>query len=791
VQSETVRLAVSSLAALICATAPLARADVVDTAPEPDPPSVATAPGQPAFFDVVVNLVASDAVLVHLADDGDVWIDVEDLQRERLSGFTGARRVVDGRTLVSLRSLAPDLTFEVDHDKLVLRITAGAMLLGRARLDLAPHARPPGLTIAPAPGLFLNYSVVAATSTDPSGAAELGASAGTGLFLTSATWGPLGAVRGLSTFTWDRVAALQRFSGGDVQAFGDALGGNAVLLGAGAAKDFSLDPYFVRAPLPTATGFASTPSVLEVWVNGALVREIPVQPGSYELANIPVTTGANDVRTVVRDAFGRTQEMDATRYLATGQLAPGLQDWSFQAGFVRNEFGRESFSYGKPFFLGRHRAGLTERITTSLRLEAGSDDDRLVSGGGGAVASLPIGELEVLAAGSRAGARSGAAGLAALRFGSQAFTGTTHVRFLSSRYANVSLAPEQDREIWRAGVSVGAPSRWGTISVDYSAGHPRTGGLREQGGIRLGFSLGEGATFLLSATGARGPGQPSELGVLGTILFSAGQRTLVDATAAIRGRDQGSRSASAGAQRTLLGSEGFGYRVRGSVDEEQRSSGSAAVQAQRSFGRLEAAGTQTADGSFSGYATVAGGIGVVANRPFLSRPIEQSVALVSVPGVPNVRTYFENRPVGRTNARGELIVPGLLPYYGHRFAIEDTDIPLENRVGEVRRTVAAPYRGFTLVKFEVPRMRVTTGSLKVAGATDPIVPAYGTLSVELVTGPVTSPIGRDGGFWLEGIPPGHHPALVTWDGRTCGFTLTVPERDEAVLNLGDVSCGAP
>jgi outer membrane usher protein len=801
---------VALAAALSCTALGLARADPPADAPEPAPASAEAPPGVPAFLDLVVNHLPGEAVLVLLVGDGDVWVGVEDLARARLTGFAGQRRRHEGRELVSLRSLEPDLRFDADENALALRITAGPALLGRARLDLRSTSRPANLVFAPAPGAFLNYSVTGTSDLHASdrprnpeqlsGAAELGLTAGRGLLLNTGSLLPDGeVVRGTSTLTYDRLERLQRFTVGDQVAAGDALGGSALVAGLGAAKDLSLDPYFVQAPLPTASVFASSPSVLEVWVNGQLVRELPVSPGSLELANIPVTGGTSDVRTVLRDAFGRRQETDTTQYLASGQLARGLSDWSVQAGAIRRSFGTESFDYGAPLLMARGRRGLSDVFTGALRLEASVDGDgrALVSSGGSMIAATRYGELEAGLAASRDDERPGAAGLLAWRFGSRRFSTTTHLRLLSDHYAHASLAAVTDRELWRAGVTFGAPSRWGSFAIDYTAGHARSGGLVERGGIRLSFPIGGGGTFLLSASGSRGPNQPAEALVLGTAIFSLGRRTSGDTGVESRVSDapgpaMSSPKATAGVQRSLpSNSNGFGYRLRGSADPKD-STFTGTLEGQASFARLEATVTRAPTGDAAGFATASGGIATAGGKVFFTRALRQGFALVRVPGVPNVRTYFENQLVGRTDDDGDILVPGFLPYYGHRLSIDDDDVPVTYAVRGVEQTVAAPHRGVATVRFDVRRVLAVTGRLVAPGVAGATPPAYGTLTVELVGGAATSPIGVDGTFWIEEVPAGHHPAQIVWKHGTCGFTLSVPAQATTdIVDVGTVGCAIP
>ena len=244
-------------------------------------------------------------------------------------------------------------------------------------------------------------------------------------------------------------------------------------------------------------------------------------------------------------------------------------------------------------------------------------------------------------------------------------------------------------------------------------------------------------------------------------------------------------AASSGAQRSLPTGTGFGYRVR--ADSEGDGHVSALVQGQPEFGRYEA-GWEGTPASSVGSVTAAGALVAVGGRVFATRPVEQSFALVRVPGVEGVRASLDHREVGRTDSGGDLLVPGLLPYYGNRLSIDDADVPTSYRIGKTERLVAAPNRGAAVVKFDVAPLRAVEGWVSIARQGGADVPAYGTLEVDTPGGVRRSPVGGDGNFWLEDVPAGRHPARVYWHGDVCELVLEVPQSSTGVLEVGDVVC---
>ena len=52
-----------------------------------------------------------------------------------------------------------------------------------------------------------------------------------------------------------------------------------------------------------------------------------MDPGAFELSNLSVPIGTSHTRLVIRDAFGREQEVTRPDYLANSVLAKGLHDY--------------------------------------------------------------------------------------------------------------------------------------------------------------------------------------------------------------------------------------------------------------------------------------------------------------------------------------------------------------------------------------------------------------------------------------------------------------------------------
>src|SRR2546428_6747638 len=339
-------------------------------------PALLAQPGleQRAYLELIVNDVSKDTVLVYLrgADTpDDALVAVADLENGGLRGLRGNREVRDGREYVSLRSLAPQIEFRFDAQALAIRVVAQPAMLETTAIDLRPVARPTGMVLHRDTSGFMNYSVTADGRGTFSGSGELAASLGGTLAFSGFSVLPDHSfVRGLSYLVVDDPSEMRRIQLGDAIGFSSDLGGTAQLSGISVTREFALDPYFVRQPLPRLSGAILSPSTLDVYMNGTLLRHEQIAPGPFEVRNLPVGSGVGQVSYVVRDAFGRTQEFASPYYAASGVLADGISEYGYHLGFRRLGFGQESTHYGSPELLARHRIGIGDRLTVGYRLES-------------------------------------------------------------------------------------------------------------------------------------------------------------------------------------------------------------------------------------------------------------------------------------------------------------------------------------------------------------------------------------------------------------------------------------
>jgi outer membrane usher protein len=673
----------------------------------------------PIVLPVKVNGVAKGEFACVLAGE-DVLVRVTDLEAAGIEALAGKRVRFENEEYLSLASLRPAVRFSLDSESLTLAIELPAELLGKTPLTVG-YGRPADLTLRRDTSVFLNYSLDVTDSGSLTAFGEAGASAGLGLWYTSVsrlgngTW-----VRGQTNLTVDDQQRLRRWIVGDTVANSGELGGTVYLAGVAVGRDFSLDPYFVRFPTVELGGALTTPSRVDVYVNGQLVRQEQLPPGLFQLKELPVPAGQGEVKVVIRDAFGQEREIVSPFYVSTELLAPGLSEYRYALGFRRKDLASESFSYGDWVFLGRHRWGWKPWLTLEGRLEA---EARSWSMGGGLTVRLPVGELGSNLAASKNGDASGYAGALTYRYLGRPFSAGLTLRQTSRYYSNASLKPDQDRPSQEAQAFAGVSFGRASVAFNYALVEMRDSGERSSLSVSSSWTTAAG-TLVFSAGRRREAGRWTREAFVGWS-YSLGRLGVVGASAR---KDDGATSASLNLTKPLPWGPGFGYRV-----QAERAQGSnslyGVLQAQNALGRCDLT-VQQRGGASSGDILLSGGLVWIAGRVLPTRQVGQGFALLRVPGVSGVTGLLNNQPVGKTDRHGDLLIPELAPYYGNLISIKGEEVPLDYALENTRMVLAPPYRGGAVALFPVQRMQTFRGRVVILRAGGERVPRFGQVTIK-------------------------------------------------------------
>ena len=431
------------------------------------------------FMAVLINGQTQGTVVI-LRSDGRLFAGAQDLRRWRLRLPNNAPLTHYGEDFFALDVLA-GLSYKFDESSQALTVQAPPSLFDATRLKgtVTNFSAPTPASL----GGFLNYDVSANPAqgrTTTSGLLELGGFAGWGAgqthILARDLGGHVNVIRLDTTWTLDQPMQLASLRFGDAISGTSSWGGAVRFGGVQWATNFSTQPGFTSFPLPGMSGEAALPSTVELYVDNALRMSREVPSGPFSVQDLPVRTGQGDARLVVRDILGREQVIIMPFYATPRLLQQGLQDYSYELGFVRRNFGTDSNNYGRALAVGTHRLGITEQFTGEIHGELLGHQQTLGLGG---VLMLPAAGV---LSGSFAASHSdrGVGGLLELGFQRQGryFSFGAKTQLASQRFAKLGLQPEElaPRHISRVFVDL-ATSDHGSFTANYTeqAFRDRTG----------------------------------------------------------------------------------------------------------------------------------------------------------------------------------------------------------------------------------------------------------------------------------------------------------------------------
>jgi outer membrane usher protein FimD/PapC len=753
-------------------------------------------------INVRLNGVAKGDFVAYMTADGDFLLPARDLIEMGVPRPTG--RIVDiaGEPHLSLKSIADaELRFNEKTLTLDLQLSPG-MLPGQslnlgATLPATPIQRR-------APGGFLNYRVGYAHTQGGFDSynvtTELGFNVGKFLLLDNRTFNTSTdqqrAVRLQTQLVYDQPEELRRWVLGDSFASSGELGSSLNLGGISVSKLYQINPYFIKTPLAAFAGAVTLPSTVDIYMDGARVRSEQIAPGNFNIQNLNSysATGLRNVEVVIRDAFGREQHIGFPYFFTDQLLAKGLHEYSYNAGFIRNNFGVTSNDYGTPAVSAFHRYGLSDTLTVGLSGDATREHINF-----GPRVSLNTVKAGVVAAGLSLShdrdipQRSGAAVSANHVFLSGPFSSQIFVRRFSEDYSVIGFNPI-DKPKLQGSASINYGSRdAGTYSLSYAV-QTVFGGATDQHITTLGYTktLGRNVSFVANVSrvvqDTRGYAAFIGISFFGANGLSANashQKT----------KDGDTVSQLQFAQTPPIG-EGAGYRVltqRSVTAGALSESISPFVQYNARAAIFTAEGMNFVNGGSgsSGFyqLSLAGAATFIGNGVYFSRPINDSFALAKIePPLPGVRVLKSNAEIGITDASGAVFVPNLGSYQVNEVAIQPKDIPLDYTVTQIAQRIRPPLRSGVLALFSVTRIRAVTGRLKFR--------SDGTLSplenFEMVltgtAGTARASTIRGGDFYIENLAPGRYASQLNVIGKTCKLELAIPDSHEVVTDLGDIIC---
>jgi len=674
----------------------------------------------------------------------------------------------------------PGAVAVLDPAALVVAIEAPPDVFGLFAMDLEGLERTPP---TPGTGAYFDYDLLLQGGGDIDdqldGLFEAGAFSHGNVFLNNFRVEDAGDEAEIdrleTTFFHDFPEHRATFRAGDSLTVGGAFAQPVRFGGLQWSTNFATDPAFVTFPLPSIGGLAEQQSVVDVIVDNltSITRTVP--PGPFAIDNVPVVTGAGEVQLRVTDLLGRERLVTQSYYVSTRLLKAGLHDFSYEAGFKRNDFGERSFAYGDALGTATHRYGFTDTVTGEAHLEAGQDGASLV--GGGALLLGPYGLLSGGLGGSvDSGADEGWLGQLAYEYVGRRLSLGARTRFTSDDFRQASSDDGRTRRVdqLNIGYDTGSIGRLGLLFLN----RDRINRDDDQS-LAASYSLpiGPGA-LVVNAAQTLSPDSDFALTAAYSIPLGS-NRSMTAIADAGDGRNRGRLQYT----RTRGASElGLDYRLASEIGDDARP-----VDAWLGY-QASKIGTEVAYERFSGDNRLRlgadGSLALVDGNFGLTRRIGRAFGLVDLPGFPDVRVYVDNREAGRTDADGRLLLPDLSPYERNRISLAVEDLPIDAEL-TIAETAAVPFdRSGMTIDFGIVAVQRATATLR-DRADRPLPPGL-VLADE--TGGLSGLVARDGFTQLTG--PLHAKAYLIGEQGGRRFVCAVPAfaGTDPLPDLGEIRC---
>lgn len=608
-------------------------------------------------------------------------------------------------------------------------------------------------------------------------------------------------VREGTRLVYDDRRRLARWTAGDLLPIGRGFSGAPQLAGVSVQRIYSIvDPLRLVQPTGDRTFTLTRPATVEAQVNGQQIRRIRLQPGVYNVTDLPFTQGANDVQFIIEDDAGGRETIRFTQFFDRTLLAAGLSEFSLNAGVLAPAgIDGRNYEFDDPAAAGWYRRGISDRLTLGGNFNV-RESGAVV--GVETVVATPLGTVGLDAAVSQnRGIGTGFVFNLGLQrtFGNQDGTPRTvsvSAEYRDRRFANPgSLFTTNPYSLILAasyGQAIGE-SQFISASGTYLIGRD---GRRNETSARVLYGYALSARTNLSVEGSYEDRefQRNSWGVRVNLTMRVGRRS--SAAAEIDSRLERARVSYQTSRGEGVGSWGAAADV-----DVGRSDVGVNASANYLANRFEAAAVHNStvainnDGDRSQRSALRLGTAIVFadGALALSRPVIDSFAMVtphrSLGRAPVYLNPTDEGYSARSGALGGAVEPNLAAYFARNVIYDVPGAPLGYDLGAGAARVLPPYRGgYRIVAGSDYNITLLGTLVSESGA--PVALLAGTAR-ELSAPdrePVTVFTNREGRFAISGLRPGQWRIEMPTQPRSV-VVITVPGDGESIVRLGEVRLG--
>lgn len=472
----------------------------------------------------------------------------------------------------------------------------------------------------------------------------------------------------------DLPAQMQSLVIGDTIDFASDWSRPARFAGFRWGRDFSLQPSYISYPMPSISGSAALPSTIDILVNNQKTQMQTVNSGPFDLTNIPVVTGSGELNLIVRNLLGQQTLITQSYYTSPKLLEKDVDDFSFQAGFLRENYGVKSNDYGPFFSSGHWRQGLSKLTTVEGRFEL--QEDRQAIGG---IIDQVLGDFALVRLGggvSNDKDHYGGHYLVGLERTSLTGGGSIRWEYFDKNYHQFASIEEEIKPKQRIIAGYGLPIlNYISAGLSYTSQSDWDGGLFQLISVNLSVSLPENIFLNTYAMKTLDNNQGWSGGLSLTIPLgkqrSVAARTVRDYSGQQINTTEITQSAPSGS--------GVGWAVRASDDSQQSLYTNLIWNTDQA--QLIAEVVENSEWDTSVRLAANGTVGWFNHLFFATQNLgQQSFAVVKVGDFADIPIYRSNQLAAHTNSQGLALISNLLPYQENKISIDPTELPLDAEI---------------------------------------------------------------------------------------------------------------
>lgn len=544
--------------------------------------------------------------------------------------------------------------------------------------------------------------------------------------------------------------------------------------------------------------FLDSRSTVDVLINGQQYQSFQLDAGTYDLANLPLQVGSNDVELRVRDSAGREQLINLDYFFEPLDLPVGEDEYAFSVAFVAEDLNFEPDYSDDPIAIGFYRRALTENLVLGGAAQI-SEDLQVFAAEATIVPQVIPGVFDLQFAAST-GNGTGIAFRAGYRlrsgnsFSNQSQFSLT-VDYESGDYRTVNEINPTNFDLLNFTASYTRSFSQDTF-VSAGLSHTRRGGAQSDQTVAFVDVVHRlNDRFRLTGGVEYGDDQftSDNFGVRVGISYIFGERTRVNAD--YRSRTRQTRATLSRGADNNVGS--FGYDLG---FNDSRGSTSADASADYVGNRFDARASFFTDGGSIGNITddqrfrlqfgtsIALADGVVG----VGRPINDAFAVVTPHSTLEDRRVISGRTLSdgdfyaRSGVLGAAVQSDLSSYSTQDVQFDIDSLQPGYDIGDGVARVDPPYRAGYKIVVGNDRFVSAVGTLSIGGETASLISGIINSVDDEGFEPIpffTNSVGR---FGIIGLAPGQ-TYVVTIPSRGLNFTIDVPEDNTGLYRLGELN----